>query len=121
MSTYVANFSFGLVADTEPFTGGHCTAIVEAPNLADAIDKFRAYLRDMKPRHDMFTHVRKVYMDCCAEMTAAPTEPLITFCWLTEPNGGSLELHGFEEGRDVTTYGYGDEHDGEIVPFIEFE
>jgi hypothetical protein len=39
MNFYIASLSFGMTPDAEPFDDGHCTALVQAPNAAVAVDK----------------------------------------------------------------------------------
>jgi len=122
MNVYVANFSFGMNPDAEPFDDGHCTAVVQALNAAEAADKFRAMLRDMKARHEAFEHVQRVYMHACAEMASPPTDGVITYMELTDSSrGGSLDVPVATGRSDMTIFSFGDEHDGDIVPFIEFE
>jgi hypothetical protein len=78
-------------------------------------------LRDMKARHEAFEPVERVYMHSCAEITSPPTDAVMTHMELTDSRGGSLDVPVGTDRGDITIFSYGDEHDGDIVPFIEFE
>src|SRR5262249_27244275 len=119
VNVYLAHFSFDLRADADPFTDGHCTAIVEAANAAAALEKFREVLRDMKTREALFEPVQKVYLDSCSEMIAAPRDALITFVQLSDQDGGSIDRSNLAATRlAVTAFSLGEDED---PPFIEFE
>src|SRR4051812_42148894 len=121
MNVYVAHFSFGINPDAGPFDDGQCTAVVQAAHAAEAVEKFRAVLRDMKARHEAFELVERVYMDSCAEMATPPNDAVVTHMELSDPRGASLDVPVATDRSDLTIFSYGDEDDGDVVPFIEFE
>ena len=126
MKIYVANFSLGLDATTDlPFVTGHCTAVLRAPNLTQALDRFRALLHRAKTDDESFTSVRRVYMDACTEFKSASQLGVITYLQLNDTEGGSVTTSSIAGGdhADIESYGFGNDEskpDAADEPFVDF-
>src|SRR5436190_2229959 len=63
MKTYIATFYLETEGDESPYTHGTCTAVVEAANVVDAFEAFRALMRYAKANDELFAKVGRVCME----------------------------------------------------------
>jgi hypothetical protein len=121
MSVYVAHFSFSLEPTTDlPLTGGHLSAVVDAPDLTQASEKFLVLLNKVKAQA---SSLREIYLDSVTEMNLVPPAGLITFLQFNNISGGSLDAAnvGADAGDGVMAYGGRSAPGSDIMePFVTF-
>ncbi len=91
----------------------------------DALDAFRARLKELRKKYDILDNISAVYLDGLAELPVPlPACVLLDYREIVRRETGSYTIGNTapEQGLDVLdSYGYGNEGEGEnIQPFVQF-
>jgi hypothetical protein len=90
---YLGHFSFAQESRRRGSTPpkpwhGYFTCVAEADEVEAAIEKFKALVRKLRDRSDMFSGVERIYLDSCIEIHSVP-------------RGGFLAHFSLKEGEEV--------------------
>lgn len=121
---YLAHFDFvedGLGSDE---SHGYFTCMVEAINIDDALDKFKALLLTLRKEEDVLDEVEEVFLDSCIEIHTVPKAGFLANYVSyqgTRTASISTTIRGATDEHCIA-YGLEPDEEGEqeITPFISF-
>lgn len=134
---YIGHFSFDELGSADNARHGYFTCLVDAPNAADAVSRFKTRITDIKKRerHALFDNIKAVYLEELTEVQDVPSRPVLTRFQSSEgpfPKSKSCTLPAGDAKR-ITPYewrpdqkpGREPERDAEgykeSTPFLSFE
>ena len=130
---YVGHFSFvedeaGSLVGDEP-RHGYFTAVAEAKDVEDALEKFRTLICRLHSEGDALDGISDVFLNACVECRAIPDSGFLAYFmeWFGQARSSiSTAIRGAEDEQAAAYYltpedlkDAGDEH--YVEPFVSFE
>jgi len=134
MLLYIAHFSFDDIAAStssaeDGARHGYFALVVEASDVEEAVDKFKALIIELHRDEDVLNDVRQVFLDSCVEIRTIPNPGFLVHYAMIEGEylGGIYTSLRGGSAETATAYYFEspDEDDGSTTfsaePFVEFE